>query len=141
MLNKHPNSPYDKDFYKWTKDQSTLLKKGELQKLDIENLIEEIEALGRSEKRALESHLVILLMHLLKTEYQAKKKTNSWKRSIENAKLEIELILRDNPSFKRLLPQFLSDAYETAIKKASIETGLSEDTFPKTCPFNLKDIL
>src|SRR5438128_2161639 len=79
---------YDKDFYKWTRNQASYLKKKDFAHLDIENLVEEIESLGRSDKRALRSHLIILLLHLLKAKYQheMQKNTHSWEASIKNAR-------------------------------------------------------
>lgn len=132
---------YDKDFYKWTKAQAKLMKTGQLSALDIENLIEEIESLGKSDKRALRSHLANLLMHLLKKEYQSHKTSNSWLKSIRNARLEIHFILKDSPSLKNTLPTLIKEAYEVAKLNASEETKLPESTFPKVCPWEIREIL
>jgi hypothetical protein len=129
---------YDDDFFLWTKSQAKLLKSGELNKLDIENLIEEIESLGKSDKRALLSHLIVLLQHLLKKEYQPLKATKSWDRSISNAQVEIELLLKDSPSLKKQIPSLLEEAYPYARKKAAEETKLELKTFPPECPEKIK---
>ena len=131
---------YEKDFYKWTRAQASALKKHDIESLDFENLIEEIESLGKSDKRSLRSQFVVLLMHLLKTKYQPKKKTASWDESIRNAKLEIELILEDSPSLKRFLHGVIENAYNLAVRKASVETGLAENTFPDKCPWTKDEL-
>jgi hypothetical protein len=135
------NSAYNKDFYKWTKMQTNFLKQGEFSKLDIDHLIEELDALGRSEKRTLESYLTVLLLHLLKMKYQPNKKTKSWELSVKNSKHKINVLLKENPSLKRLLPTSLDEAYFTARLGAISETGLEDELFPEECPFDLKEIL
>lgn len=131
---------YDRDFFKWTKDQVKFLKKGEFTKLDIDHLIEEIESLGRSEKRALESYLSNLLLHLLKIQYQPNKRTKSWDLSVKNSRHKIHVLLKENPSLKRYLPSILSEAYFTARLNAISETGLDESEFPEDCPWILEQI-
>jgi hypothetical protein len=134
------STSYEKDFFKWTNDQSKLLKKREFSKLDIDNLIEEIESLGRSEKRQLQSYLENLLMHMLKAKFQPKMKTVSWDLSIREAKHKAQLTLQDNPSLKSKLKAIVKDAYFSARLKAALETKLEEKIFPKECPWELKDI-
>ncbi len=140
-VSKRSPVAYDTDFFKWTKSQAVFLKKGDFEKLDMDNLAEEIESLGRSDKRALRSHLSILLMHLLKKQYQPNKLTNSWENSIRNARLEIRYIIEDSPSLKRFLPEFVEDAYSQARWNAAEETGLPESKFPEECPWTLQEIL
>lgn len=134
---------YDRDFFKWTHTQALLLKKGEFSKLDIEHLIEEIESLGKSDKRSLKSHLINLLMHLLKIQYQPemKENTNSWDASVRNARLEITLLLEDSPSLKNELPKMIESAYKFARQKAADETNISLKTFPKECSWTIKEII
>jgi Domain of unknown function DUF29 len=134
---------YDKDFFKWTKAQVNLLKKRNLDKLDIDNLIEEIESLGRSDKRALLNQTIILLTHLLKLKYQSKGKgnSNSWNSSILNATREIKVLIKDSPSLRNELIKVFSEAYEDARQSASVETQLSINTFPEKCPWEIEEIL
>lgn len=144
MSMKHQTeTEYDIDFVKWTKTQVKLLRKGDLQHLDIENLIEEIEALGKRDRRALKSQTVILLIHLLKQKYQNEKQktSNSWQNSITNASIEIQYLLEDSPSLKNDLMKFFPQAYEDARQKAAIETGLKITLFPEQCPWDIKEIL
>jgi Domain of unknown function DUF29 len=133
---------YDNDFFKWTKTQVNLLKKRSLDKLDIDNLIEEIESLGRNDKRTLRSQANRLLMHLLKQKYQPEGQgnSNSWNSSILNATREIKYLLEDSPSLKNELRKMYPKAYEDARQDASIETCLDIKNFPKECPWAIEDL-
>jgi hypothetical protein len=135
------NTSYDKDFYKWTSDQASLLKKGEFSKLDIINLIEEIESLGRSEKRTLKSYLRNALLHMLKAKYQPERHTKSWDASIQFSMFEAKECIKENPSMKTKLKEIFNTAYKEARYGASIETGIELKVFPKESPWNLNDIL
>ncbi len=132
---------YEKDFYKWTSTQSKLLRRGEYSKLDIQNLIEEIESLGRSEKRTLRSYLTNLMMHLLKIKYQPNKHTKSWDLSVRNSRIEAKRQLTENPSLKSKITKIVEEAYLSAVIAAAFETGLDEEIFPKECPWNIKDLI
>lgn len=131
---------YDKDFFKWTRDQAELLQRGELGKLDRDHLREEIESLGISLQRALESYIANLLMHKLKIKYQPGNHTNSWDNSIKNADFQIQKLIKKNPSLKAYLPELFEDAYYIARLEASSETKLDEKTFPKKCPWTYEEI-
>jgi hypothetical protein len=131
---------YENDFFRWTLEQADFLQKGEFEKLDIDHLREEIESLGISQQRALESYISSLLMHKLKIQYQPAKHTNSWDNTIKNALFHIEKTIKKNPSLKSYLPEIFEDAYYSARLDASSETGLAEETFPKECQWKLKDL-
>jgi Domain of unknown function DUF29 len=133
---------YDKDFYKWTKTQAGFLKKGNIKDLDIDNLIEEIESLGRSDKRSIYSHTIILLMHLLKLKYQPEKQldSNSWKTSISNASMEVMFVIKDSPCLKNELFKIYPEAYKDAKKYAAKESGLDIKVFPEECPWTIKEL-
>jgi len=134
-------STYESDFYGWAIQQANLLKLGRYNELDTANLLEEIEGMGKSEKRALESRLALLLQHLLKWQYQPVWRGKSWELTIKEQRLRIAKILRDNPSLKRQLDPCLVDAYEFAIIQAAQETGMDETTFPNTCPWQWQQVL
>lgn len=131
---------YKEDFFEWTKSQCNLLKTGQLEELDINNLIEEIESLGKNDKRALKSQLTRLLMHLLKQEYQPEKQTDShsWTNSLVEAERAIKYLLEDSPSLKNELKKMLKSSYEDARQDAAKETGMSINKFPKECPYKLE---
>lgn len=126
---------HEKDFYQWTRDQMFFLKNKEFGKLDTRYLIEEMESLGNSEKNAIESHLIILFLHLLKIAYQPAMRCNSWNNSVENAKFRITRLVEKNPSLKTKVSEFFPDAYFSARLQASSETGLNASDFPEVCPW------
>jgi hypothetical protein len=132
---------YEKDFNIWLENTANLLKEKKFNELDLENLIEEIEAMGKKDKRELKSRLIVLIMHLLKWKYQPQKKSPSWLKTINEQRREISLLLEESPSLKPSLTTILDDCYQTARKDASKETNLSLTTFPIDNPFNLAEIL
>ena len=131
---------YDKDFYSWTQEQAELLKHGRFSELDIDNLIEEVETMGRSEKRELESRLTVLLLHLLKWKYQDVRQCRSWELSIIEQRLKFEETLKENPGLKSKLDDMLKKAYRYAVIEASKETKISIKIFPELCPWELDKI-
>ncbi|TAN71681.1 MAG: DUF29 domain-containing protein [Methylobacter sp.] len=131
---------YEQDFYSWTQEQAALLRAGRLTDLDVENLIEEIETMGRSEKRELESRLTVLLLHLLKWKYQPERRGKSWNLTIKGQRIEYINVLTDNPGLKSQLETIFKGAYKLALVKASSETGIDEDVFPSTCPWTLAEV-
>lgn len=134
-------SLYDTDFAQWAEQQAQYLKDGKYEYLDKENLIEEIEDLGRQERNRLESNLEILLMHLLKWEYEPTHRSSSWRSTIREHRKRVALQLRKMPSLKSYLLEAINDACDIAITRASGETGLPEDTFPPLCPFTPEQVL
>ena len=132
---------YDRDFYAWSREQAELLRAGKLAEADIENIAEEIDSMGRTEKRELISRLTALLLHLLKWRCQPGKRGPSWEASIANQRDDIADHLDDNPSLKPLLPQALASAYRKASREAVAGTGLPSATFPEACPWTVEQAL
>ncbi|MGB2925041.1 MAG: DUF29 domain-containing protein [Limnothrix sp.] len=132
---------YEKDFYLWIQQTSQNLSSKNFNDLDLENLIEEIEAMGRSEKTALASNLRILLMHLLKYKYQPEKRSNSWQYTIFEHRNRIQDIFESSPSLKRYYEEIFEKSYQKARQAASIGTGLPLSQFPEICPFTQAEIL
>ncbi|CCQ53381.1 DUF29 domain-containing protein [Crocosphaera watsonii WH 8501] len=132
---------YDKDYYLWLEETIQLLQEGRLTDLDIFNLIEEIKDMGRSEKNALESNLIVLLMHLLKWKYQPEEQSGSWRGSIREHRRRILKAFKNSPSLKRYFEVVFDESYQEARKQAADETELSLNTFPKNCPFKIEEIL
>jgi hypothetical protein len=131
---------YEQDFYGWTQEQAGLLRAGRLTDLDIENLIEEVETMGRSEKRELESRLTVLLLHLLKWKYQEVRRGRGWELSIDEQRLRFAETLDDNPGLKPKLDEILKKAYQYATIQAARETKISKNVFPSECPWPLDQI-
>jgi predicted nucleic acid-binding Zn-ribbon protein len=126
---------YDRDFYAWANEQAGLLREGRLSGADIANIAEEIETLGRNEKRELRSRLSVLFLHLLKWRHQPSCRSRSWELSITNARNELAEHLADSPSLRATLPEALVSAYRRARLRAEQQTGLPTRTFPAECPW------
>jgi hypothetical protein len=132
---------YEEDFHKWTQQQSRFLKEEEWGCLDIPNLVEELESLGRQEQRELENRLGVLLGHLLKWEFQPDKQSKSWRATIREQRRRIQRLLKRSPSLGPYLPQALEEAYQDGLDLAIRETSLDEEDFPSECPYSLEQVL
>jgi hypothetical protein len=137
-----PEAPvYEQDLVAWAFANARLLREGRFDSLDVENIAEELEDMGRSEKRALASHLRVLLLHLLKWQEQPARRSPSWRRSIRNARQEIEEIVAESPSLAQRLPEMIEQAYPKALESAIDETGLPSSSFPPRCPYRQDELL
>jgi hypothetical protein len=132
---------YDEDFYAWAMMTAALLRQRRFAEIDIAHLAEELEDMGKRERRALESYLRNVTLHLLKWRYQPEKRGTSWRQSIRNGRIEIQKLLRDSPSLLREVSQMLTGEYSAARADAVDETGLSEETLPPDCPFSAEQVL
>jgi Domain of unknown function DUF29 len=132
---------YDNDFYAWSAQQAELLRAGKLKQADIEHIAEEIESMGRTEKRELISRLAVLLLHLLKWKFQPAKRGASWEASIRVQRNRLADHLDDNPSLRPLLPQAIKAAYRDAVLETIAETGLHGATFSEACPWSMEQTL
>ncbi len=135
------SSLYDKDFYAWANEQAALLRSGKLSDADIEHIAEEIESMGKTEKRELFSRLKVLLMHLLKWQFQPVGRSVSWQLTIKEQRREVARHLADNPSLKARLSETMADAYGDAIIAAARETSMPEEVFPTSCPWSFEQII
>lgn len=132
---------YNHDFYGWTQEQAALLRSGRLAELDIDNLIEEIETMGRSERNALESRFCVLLVHLLKWHYQPVRRGTSWILTIKGQRLQLEKLIRINPGLKPEIQAVINDAYRLARIHAAKQTKLDLKIFPEACPWTLEQVV
>lgn len=134
---------YDQDFLEWTQQQAEYLRKGCWAGLDVENLVEELEALGRSEQKELGSYLQVLLMHMLKCQYQPERRTKSWDNTLSNCRDKIQDCLEDTPSLQRFLQnsEWVEKYYRRACRDAAKETNKAVETFPTECPYTIEQIL
>ena len=137
-----PNAArYDEDFYTWTQEQGARLRAGELDGLDLGNLAEEIESLGKSQFASLVSALRIVLLHVLKFDHQPERRTRSWAVSIATHRDQAVEELDESPGLKSRLDEAVTKAYRRARLEASGETGLPLTVFPETCPYPLDAIM
>jgi hypothetical protein len=140
---------YDQDFFRWTQDQAAALRKVASGKpdaatgLDWENLAEEIESLGRSELRAMESALVRVVEHLLKLRYSpARDPRAGWQESVDLHRDDLQRLKRDNPGLVRRidLAGIYASARRIAGKSIEKHDGVPASVLPPTCPFTLEQI-
>jgi len=132
---------YDTDFYAWTQDTAQAIRERRWSDLDTENLLEEIESMGKSERRGIESRLEILLSHLLKRQYQADKHTGSWDMTIKEQRLKVSQLFEENPTLRGRAEELIQRAYKIARLRASRESYLAEDVFPVACPWSEQQVL
>lgn len=135
------NVDYEEDFYAWTVEQARLLRAGELSGIDVENIAEEIESMGRSDRREIKSRLIVLLSHLLKLQAQPQMRSKSWSATIREQRRKIEELLNESPSLRPTVPDVLLQAYADAREDAAEETGLPEAAFAEACPFTPEQVL
>ena len=131
---------YDTDFVKWSDRTAQLLKERRWEEIDLKNLIEEVNSLGKSDRRAMRSYLVNLLSHLLKWHYQPQRRSRSWINTIRNARNNMTELIEDSPSLRRYREEVFDQVYQKAREEASFETLLSLEVFPLSCPFSEEEI-
>lgn len=131
---------YDRDFHAWASEQAALLRERRLGEADIEHIAEEIESMGKTERRELVSRLRVLLLHLLKWQLQPAGRCSSWRTSVIVQRNDLADHLDDNPSLRAFLPEALSKAYRNARLEAAEETKLPLSTFPSDCPYSIDEI-
>ncbi|CAG1769062.1 hypothetical protein BAC3_00029 [uncultured bacterium] len=132
---------HNDDFYEWIHQQATLLREKRFNELDIENLVAELESMGRWEKHDLESHLEQLLAYLLMWRFCLSKKNKQLELNIEEQRLRIINILHDNPSLENHLTGLINNIYPLVVIKVELETGMSKKDFPNKCPWSWKTVL
>jgi len=132
---------YESDFYGWTQRQADAIRSGRLVELDLGNLLEEIETMGRSERRSLESSLSVLLMHLLKWSYQPDYRSRSWTLTIQEQRIQARRIVKSSSSLKHRMEETIAGAWEEARVKAEKETGINQATFPGACPWSWEHVI
>jgi hypothetical protein len=102
-VRKPVRAPYDRDIILWSEEQARLLRAGQFAELDIEHLADEIEDVGKSEKRELASRVAVLLAHLLKWRVQPKNRSASWRATINDQRRRIALAIKETPSLKAVM--------------------------------------
>ena len=140
---KTPTKPagYEQDLFAWANDQAVRLRDTRPKGIDWENLAEEIESVGRSQKTEIRNRLRILLIHLLKWQHQPRRRSASWQSTISEQRISIEGVIEDSPSLRRYPSEILATAYESARERAAFETKLPLSSFPDSSPYSIKEVL
>ncbi len=132
-------SPYQTDTYAWALDQARRLRAG--QPIDTENVAEEIECLGKQERRTLVNTMAVLISHLLRWDFEPDKRTKSWLYTIREHRNRTVGILEENPSLRSDLTELLNNAYISGRLQAAAETGMDLDSFPSDCPYGWEQLV
>jgi hypothetical protein len=141
-MNTQPQNLYEQDFYAWTLETASALKAKSYDAVDVEHLIEEIECMGASERSQLQNRLEVLIMHLLKLQYQSGYiGKRSWILTIKEQRKRIKRLLQKMPSLKACVQDEAIEAYDYATIRAAKETGITESVFPAQMPYTLEQIL
>ncbi|MEH2088069.1 DUF29 domain-containing protein, partial [Nostoc sp.] len=132
------SATYKADFNLWIEQTAQLLRSHRWHEVDIEHLIEEVEGLGKSERRAIASQLTRLLLHLLKWQYQPQPRSDSWLDYITDSRTQIKLAIEDSPSLKSYSTEQLEESYQRARRQAAKQTGILVSVFPEECPYSVE---
>ena len=132
---------YEQDFHAWASQQSQLLRDGRAAEADLGHIAEEIEDMGRSRRQELRNRLAVLLLHLLKWEYQGALRSRSWRSTIAEQRARIAEHLAENPSLRPGLTDAVATGYRYALLRVDRETGLAQEAFPAACPYGEAQIL
>jgi hypothetical protein len=135
------NDLYETDFYAWTQEQARLLRDRRWDDLDLENLVDEVESVGGSEKREIRNRLTKLLAHLLKWKYQPGHRGPSWSATIFEQRRQLADILQDSPSLRSYAHKQVAERYLGGRLEAAHETGIAFGLFPEECPFTPEQVL
>jgi hypothetical protein len=131
---------YETDFYAWTQKQVELLRAGQWEHVDVANVLEEIESLGKQQRQELRNRLGVLLGHLLKWRYQPEARSKSWFYTIREQRQELQRLLKENPSLKPYLSEAITIGHEKGLNLVGQETPLDPDQLPQQCPFSESEI-
>jgi hypothetical protein len=132
---------YDSDFFEWTQHSAELIRQGRLNEADLEHIAEEIEDMGKRDRREVRSRLIVLIAHLLKWQLQPERRTPSWRGTIIEQRQQLDLVFQDSPSLVDLAEHELPLIYTRAARRALAETGLASDRLPPECPYSETEIL
>jgi Domain of unknown function DUF29 len=132
---------YDRDFHQWTQVMAEALRSRDWAAVDVENLIEEVESLGRQQRQELRNRFGILLGHLLKWQYQPMLRSKSWRLTLREQRAQIRFLLKDNPSLKPYLEEAIDEGYTLGQLLVAKETPLEIEDLPEVCPYGLADAI
>ena len=132
---------YDLDFSEWARQNAELLRSGRADEADLAHIAEEIEDMGKRERRSFYNRFVRLMEHLLKWQYQPERRGSSWARTIVVQRQSIRQLLQENPSFQSVLADTVAEAYQNAAAIVSVVLGRPRTDFPAACPYTSDQLL
>ncbi len=125
---------YEDDFVEWLAAQAAAVRARRWADIDVEHLAEEIDGLAGSDRREVRNRLRVLVAHILKTIHQPERQSDSWENTIREQGYQINSVLEDSPSLRRLLPEFIARMYPMARRDAAKQTRLGLKRFPQELP-------
>ncbi|USX22143.1 DUF29 domain-containing protein [Oxalobacteraceae bacterium OTU3REALA1] len=140
-MDDHINTDHEADFLVWTSAQIELLRSQQFDRLDLENIIEELESIARAERREFKHRIEQLTMHLLKCKLQPDHISGSWRGTIREQRHSIADLLTEMPSLKPQLDAYIARSYPYAVASAAEETNLPKSAFPAKMPFTKEQLL
>lgn len=135
------NTLYETDFYEWTQEQARLLRERRFDDLDLENLVDEVASVGRSDKHQIESRVEVLLAHLLKWKFQPGHRGSGWIGTIVEQRNRLRRLVEDSPSLRRFMTEEIGRSYLAARLLAAKDTGIAFGVFPEHNPFTPQQVL
>ncbi len=132
---------YDGDFVEWTRHTAALLRRACFDEVDVRHLAEEVEDMGKRDRRSVESRLEVLLALLLKWQYQPEQRSGSWRATIRTQRSRLELTLHDSPSLRAEVPAMISRRYPRSVALAADQTGIAAAPVPRRCPYAAAKVL
>jgi hypothetical protein len=132
---------YERDFALWIDTQLEILRARKFELLDLNNVIEEFDAMGKHQRHELRSRLETLLVHLLKCQFQPDHKSGSWIATVHEQRSQIVHLLQSSPSLINAVPELAATSYAAAVRRASAETGLPCAAFPSESPYAIGQLL
>jgi len=136
-----PKPLYEVDYLRWVETTLDRLRSRDYDNVDWDNLLDEIEEMGKRDRRSIDSNLIVILLHLLKWQFQPDRRTGSWKGSITEHRWRVLRLLKDSPSLKPYIETVLDECYQMSRTKAHQQTSLPLEMFPAVCPYNTEEIL
>jgi len=140
-MNKMREATEFDDYLIWLNSQIELLRARKFDQLDLDELISELDDMGRSKKKELKSRLMVLVKHLLKCKLQPDHTSGGWLCTLNEQRGAIDSLLEDAPSLVELVPEYLRAIYRRAVKEAIKDTGLPAAAFPESSPFTPAQVL
>lgn len=132
---------YEEDLVAWMESQIELLRARRFEQLDLENLLEELEGMVRHERRGLQSRVELVLLHMLKHQFQPSRRSRSWQLTLDEQRGQIRDRIEDSPSLRCELERYMVSQYPRVAKRASLQTRIPLPTFPTICPYTVEQLL
>ncbi len=140
MMNADLAQLFEKDETAWLDNMAQLLNERRFNMLDYSHLEEFLLDMAKRDRREIKSRLVILLAHMLKWDYQPRRRSKSWQRTLHTQRWELREAL-ESKTLYRYAQEVLDKAYAVAVERAAMETGWKLKKFPAECPYSLEQLL